>query len=99
MDTVGIGGMNYILFAIDADTTYLFAIPLKAKKETAEKLAALLTRTSVHACRNGDSVKYLHTHQGGEFKNHYMEEYCDRHGITHNFSATQEHRSNGLIER
>ena len=88
MFPLGIGGMKYILFAVDVETLYLFAVPLRTKAEAAEQLAALMTRVSVHACRDGNSVKYLHTDQGTAFDNAFMKDYCEKTGFDHHKTAT-----------
>src|SRR4051812_39401699 len=45
------------------------------------------------------SVVAIRSDHGGEFENHFFENYCDKHGIEHNFSAPRTPQQNGVVER
>nr|GEV63254.1 hypothetical protein [Tanacetum cinerariifolium] len=44
-------------------------------------------------------VKELRSDNGTEFKNHKLEEFCDKKGISHNFSSPCTSKQNGVAEK
>ncbi|RVW47390.1 Retrovirus-related Pol polyprotein from transposon RE1 [Vitis vinifera] len=47
----------------------------------------------------GFTVTCIRSDHGREFENFDFEEYCNKHGINHNFSAPRTPQQNGVIER
>ena len=45
------------------------------------------------------TIKRVRSHNGSEFKNTRIDEFCDEFGIRHQFSAKYTPQSNGLVER
>ena len=43
-------------------------------------------------------MKSIHDH-GGEFQNSMFERFCEKHGISHSFSAPRTYQQNGVVER
>ena len=47
---------------------------------------------------NGFAITYIRSDHGREFENIYFEDYCNEHGIDHNFSALGTPPLNGVVE-
>jgi len=48
---------------------------------------------------NGCCVKSIRSDHGGEFQNAKFERFCEKHGISHGFSAPRTPQQNGVVER
>ena len=95
-----IGGVKYILAVVDEWSRFAWTFPMKKKSQSARILALLVQRINTQVCKPGESgVKRLHTDEGGEFKSHSLEEFCQWKGIVHTFPERAQHESNGLVER
>ena len=44
-------------------------------------------------------ISNFRSDHGGEFENHVLKEFCDSHGISHNFSSPRTPQQNGVVER
>ena len=44
-------------------------------------------------------IKAIRSDHGGEFQNELFENFCEEHGISHNFSAPRTPQQNGVVER
>jgi len=44
-------------------------------------------------------VKYIRSDHGGEFQNAKFERFCEKHGISHSFSAPRTPQQNGVVKR
>ena len=42
--------------------------------------------------------KILQTDNGGEYKNHIMEDFCEKNNINHIFSSPYHPQTNGVVE-
>ena len=47
----------------------------------------------------GTSIISIHSDHGTKFKNHDFEEFCNEHGIDHNFSVPRIPQRNEVVER
>ena len=47
----------------------------------------------------GFAITCIRSDHGREFENVYFENYCNEHGIDHNFSAPRTPQQNGVVER
>jgi len=47
---------------------------------------------------NGCCVKSICSDHGGEFQNAKFERFCEKHGISHSFSAPRTPQQNGVVE-
>ena len=69
---------------------------MKKKSQSARLLALLVQRIKTQVRNPGESgVKQLHTDQGGEFKSHSLEEFCQWKGIVHISTDSAQHKSSG----
>ena len=48
---------------------------------------------------NGCYIKSIRSDHGGEFQNARFERFCEKHGISHSFSAPRTPQQNGVVER
>ena len=93
---MGIGGVKYILAVVDKWSRFAWTFLMKKTSQSARLLALLVQRINTHARKPGESgIKRLHTDQGGEFKSHSLEEFCQWKGIVHAFTDRAQHESNG----
>ena len=44
-------------------------------------------------------IKSIRSDHGGEFENEIFENFCNKKGITHNFSFPRTPQQNGVVER
>ena len=49
--------------------------------------------------KKGTSIISIRSDHGTEFENHEFDEFCNEHGINHNFSAPRTPQQNGVVER
>ena len=98
---MGICWVKYILAVVDEWSRSAWTFPMKKKSQSASLLALrMVQRTNTQLRKPGESgVKRLHTDQGGEFKSHALEEFCQRKEIVHTFTDRAQHESNGPVER
>ena len=82
--TESFGGKRYIMVVVDDFTRYTWVILLRSKSEAPEHIEALCTRFQNEKSLNIDRIQSDH---GKEFENSYMESFCTRSGISHEFSA------------
>ena len=48
---------------------------------------------------NGCCIKSIRSDHGGEFQNARFKRFCEKHGISHTFSAPRTPQQNGVVER
>ena len=98
---MGIGGVKYILAVADEWSHFAWTFPMKKKKSQLARLLALLVQRINSQVRkpSESGVQRVHTDQGGEFKSHSLEEFCQWKGIVHTFTDRAQHEPNGLVER
>jgi len=73
-----------VLVIVDDYSRFTWILFLASKNETFKKFLAFLKRTEK---RVGHSLVYLRSDHGKEFKNSSFIDYCNEHGIDHNFFA------------
>jgi len=90
-------GYHIILTAIEINSKYALAYPLKSKQK---QVVADTIEQLVKDIRSSDrKIVYLHSDRGSEFKNDLVSELCERLGIQQIFCREGDHRCNGIIER
>jgi hypothetical protein len=93
---ISIGGNKYDLVVIDDYSCFTWVFFLQDKSETQEVLKKFLKR----AQNEFDAkVKRIRSSNGTEFKNTQVEDYLDKEGIKHEFSAPYTPQHNGVAER
>jgi len=69
---------------------------LASREEAFEKFLAFIKKTEK---RVGHSLVCLRSDHGTEFENSSFIDYCNEHGVDHNFSAPRTPQQNGVVER
>lgn len=90
------GGNFYTLVIVDY-SRYTWTKFLKSKNESFDKFEILSKKIQNQV---GSNIVSIRTDHGHEFDNEFQfGKFCDKNGITHNFSAPRTPQSNGVVER
>ena len=91
------GGNFYTLVIVDDYSRYTWTKFLKTKNEAFDKFEILSKKIQNQI---GSNIVSIRTDHGREFDNEIQfGTFCDKNGITHNFSAPRTPQSNGVVER
>ena len=95
--TQSYGGNFYTLVVVDDYSRYTWTKFLKSKNEAFDKFEILSKKIQNQL---GSNIVSIRTDHGREFDNEFQfGDFCDKNGITHNFSAPRTPQSNGVVER
>ena len=87
---------HMLLVVVDDFSRYTWTLFLASKNDAYKafkKLAKVLHN------ENENRIKQIHSDHGGEFQNAKFDRYCEKHGITHSYSASRTPQQNGVVER
>ena len=84
---------KYMLINYSRFTLSLFLAHKNDAYNAFKKLAKALQN------ENGCCIKSIRSDHGEEFQNARFERFCEKHGISHTFSALRTPQQNGLVER
>ena len=90
------GGKRYVLVIVDDYSRFTWTLFLATKDESFEKFIVFLKKVET---RVGHSLVCLRSDHGTEFENSSFMDYCNMHGVEHNFSAPRTPQQNGVVER
>jgi len=90
------GGKRYMLVIVDNYSRFTWTLFLASKDESFDKFPVFLKKAEKWV---GHSLVCLRLHNGKEFENSSFIDYCNEHGIDHNFSAPRIPQQNKVIER
>ena len=90
------GGKRYVLVVVDDYYRFTWSLFLASKDETFEKFLAFIKKSEK---RVGHSLVFLRSDHGTEFENSSFIDYCNEHGVDHNFSAPRTPQQNEVVER
>ena len=90
------GGKRYVLVIVDDYSHFTWTLFLVSKDETFEKFSVFLKRTEK---RVGHSFIYLRSDHGKEFENSSFIDFCNEHGVDHNFSVLRAPQQNRVVEQ
>ena len=99
MDPLGLlslAGNLYALVIVDDYSRYTWTLFLAYKNDAYKAFKKL---AKVFQNENGCCVKSIRSDHGGEFQNAKFERFCEKHGISHSFSAPRTPQQNGVVER
>jgi transposase InsO family protein len=85
---------RYVLTVVDVFSKHAWARPLRTKE--AERVTAALEDIILE---NGKAPRIMQSDNGGEFRNGWMSELCDRYEMQQVFGAPYRPQSQGAIER
>lgn len=90
------GGMRYVFVIVDDYSHFTWTLFLALNDESFEKFLVLLKKIEK---RGGHSLVSLRFDHGNEFENSSFIDYCNEHGVDHNFSTPRTPQQNGVAER
>jgi len=90
------GGKRYVFVIVDDYSHFTWTLFLASKGESLEKFLMLLRKIEK---RVGHPLVSLKSNHGKEFENSSFIDYCNEHGVDHNFSAPRTPQQNGVVER
>ena len=81
---LSLGGKSYAYVIVDDFSRYTWVLFLSQKNETFFEFSKFCNKVQNEKCF---TITYIRSDHGKEFENIDFEEYCNEHGINHNFSA------------
>ncbi|KAM2204349.1 hypothetical protein ACFX1S_023996 [Malus domestica] len=96
VQTESLGGKKYILVLVDDFSRYTWVAFLHDKSEAFKSFHILCIKIQTE--RN-DVVIRIRTDHGTEFDNASFSNFCEKHGIQHEYSAPITPQQNGVVER
>jgi len=90
------GGKRYVFVIVDDYSRFTWTLFLALKDESFEKFLVLLKKIEK---RVAHSLVSLRSDHDKEFENSSFIDYCNEHGVDHNFSAPRTPQQNGVVER
>ena len=82
---------------VDDYHRYTWTLFLAAKDDAFEVFCSLMRKYSKK--KYWKQLKAIRSDHGTEFENSKFSQYCDYHGVDHNFSAPRTPQQNGVVER
>ncbi|XP_075521484.1 uncharacterized protein LOC142554699 [Primulina tabacum] len=96
MEVESFGGKRYSFVCVDDFSRYSWVSFIMEKSDTFDVFKQLVTRiTNFHNLK----VRRIRTVHGKEFENSLFSSFCDKNGISHEFSAPKTPQQNGIAER
>ena len=92
---LSLGGNLYALVVVDDFSRYTWTLFLHSKKEAYPEFKKLARKLQNTCCSN----IAIRSDHGGEFHNEKFINFCNKLGISHNFSAPRTPQQNGMLER
>jgi len=89
------GGKRYMSVIVDDYSRSTWTLFLASKDETFKKFVAFLKKVKK---RVGHSLVCLRSDHGTEFENSLFIDFCNEHGVEHNFSASRTPQQNEVVE-
>jgi len=80
---------------VDDYSRFTWTLFLASKDETFQKFLIFLERAEKRA---GHSLICLRSDRGKEFENSSFIDFCNKHGVDHNFFAPRTPQQNGVVE-
>ena len=94
--TLSLGGKSYAYIVIDDFSRYTWVLFLSQKNEALYEFSKFCNKVQNE---KGFIITCIRNDHGREFENIDFEEYCNEHGINHNFSTPKTPQQNGTVER
>ena len=99
MQVESIGGKRYDFVCMDDFSRFTWVQFIREKSDTYKMFKALCSRLQTEKCSNIGKIVHIRSEHGREFENAIFAEYCDKHGISHEFLALKMPEQNGVVER
>ena len=82
---MSLGGKSYAFVLVDDFSRLTWVLFLSTKDEALEKF---ITFTKITQNNLGQNISHIRNNHGTEFQNLGFETFCNKNGISHNFSAS-----------
>ncbi|XP_021734165.1 uncharacterized protein LOC110700891 [Chenopodium quinoa] len=89
-------GKRYVMVIVDDFSRYTWVFFLVSKDDTFDQFVAFVKKEQR---RTGHQLVHLRSNHGTDFENSKFDEFCEEHGMDHNFSASKTPQQNGVVER
>nr|GEV63548.1 retrovirus-related Pol polyprotein from transposon TNT 1-94 [Tanacetum cinerariifolium] len=87
---------KYTLVIVDEYSSYTWVNFLRKKSQAAKIIISFIRMVEN---QNDVKIKQIRTNNGSEFRNSELRSFCDKKGISHNFSFPYTPKQNGVAER
>ena len=94
--TMSLGENPYGLVVVDDYSRYTWTLFLDTKKDAYLEFKKLARKLQNTCCNN---IGVIRSDHGREFQNEKFISFCNKLGISHNFSAPITPQQNGVVER
>ena len=94
--TPSLGGKSYAYVIVDDFSKYTWVLFLSQKNEAFYEFSKFCNKAQN---KKGFTITCIRSDHEREFENIDFEEYCNEHGINHNFSAPRTPQQNRVVER
>ncbi|WKA13308.1 hypothetical protein VitviT2T_030622 [Vitis vinifera] len=94
--TPSLGGKSYAFVIVDDFSRYTWVLFLSQKNEAFYEFSKFCNKVQNEKCFTITCIRSDHRR---EFENIDFEDYCNEHGINHNFSALRTLQQNRVVER
>ncbi|KAG7584165.1 GAG-pre-integrase domain [Arabidopsis suecica] len=95
MQIESIAGKKYVFVLVDDFSRYTWVRFIREKSDTADSFRIW----ALQLINERGGIKRIRSDHGGEFQNESMKDFCENHGIAHQFSAPRTPQQNGVVER
>ncbi|XP_010457015.1 PREDICTED: uncharacterized protein LOC104738554 [Camelina sativa] len=95
MQVESLAGKKYVFVLVDDYSRYTWVRFIREKSDTIDSFKIL----ALQLLNERGGIKKVRNDHGGEFQNEAMKEFCEQHGISHQFSAPRTPQQNGVVER
>ena len=94
--TPSLGGNSYVYVIVDDFSRYTWVLFLSQKNKVFYEFSNFCNKVQNE---KGFIITCIRSDDGREFENIDFDEYCNKHGINHNFSAPKTPQQKGVVER
>ncbi|XP_010418802.1 PREDICTED: uncharacterized protein LOC104704403 [Camelina sativa] len=95
MQVESLAGKKSVFVLVDDFSRYTWVRFIREKSDTVDSFKIF----ALKLLNERGGIKRIRSDHGGEFQNESMKEFCEQHGISHQFSAQRTPQQNGVVER
>ena len=99
VETRSINGAKYTLVIVDDFSRVTWVYFIASKSDTFDTYFTFAKKVSNEKKHEGKHIVRIRTDHGTEFDNAKFDEYCDQHGVHHEYSSPITPQQNGIVER
>ncbi|XP_010476022.1 PREDICTED: uncharacterized protein LOC104755356 [Camelina sativa] len=89
-----LAGKKYVFVLVDDYSRYTWVRFIREKSDTVDSFKIL----ALQLLNERGGIKQIRSDYGGEFQNEAMKDFCDQHGIAHQYSAPRTPQQNEVVE-